>query len=114
MAKRSQCEDTAKLRALVRFGNVSHLAQQLGIVVGVSGVALFFAGGVSGGMNAGRATKRIDLESGIVGEDVVRERLVKRLVLQPSGDFARLLRGVRGEAITVFNDRRGIRKSGQR
>ena len=61
-----------------------------------------------------RATKRIDLESGIVGEDVIRERLAKRLVLQPSGDFARLLRGVRGEAIAVFNDWRGIRKSGQR
>ena len=82
--------------------------------VGVSGVAFIFAGGVSGGMNSGRAVEGINFQTGVVGEDEVWERLAKRLVLQPSGDFARLFCGVCGEAVAVFNDRRGIGKRGQR
>ena len=114
MAKRGKGEDATKLRTPIGGRDGGQFPQQLLIVVGVSGVAFVFAVGVSGGMNAGRPTKRIDLESGVVGQDEVRERLAKRLLLKPSGDFARLFRGVGGEAVAVFNDRRGIGKSGHR
>src|SRR5216684_2092693 len=103
VARGSDCAD--KSSTTLFGGNTLDFANQLGVVKSVVGVAVGevrFLRGIAGGTHSGRATQRVNLQAGIVGND----NLSRRVAAVGLGLFS----GIGFEGCAIFDHSRQRRK----